>query len=717
MGITTSTSNKSLDAKITKSATVGGGSIITDVVEDIKGIAEKAVDVVTEKNPADIEFVDVEPEIPEGGFSNTEYCDEDNINVNQLSKIMVEFQNALSLDEGRKEYYDIFAELIQGKKLGDILDEDGHIKDSSSFNARDLDKIEELIEQKGLNMSVDDYLAFYDKCVEDSKKGGASVTLTHISEDMLNNTIEEVVSTDNSYDAFVLKNSDNGNYMIVNSCTNAKSTNDLLAIAYAMSMQLTGSLDLLDYVLGYLLPSLDAEMLDSIKSTDLYMKLTSGDKSAAKKIEDIYKNELKENQDLILKYIDKAKEDGTQIELQGYSLGGGIQLAAYSSLCMNNPELEDYIASITTFNPYVSFCEENPLNISGDTDGGDRGSGPLIDYLSKSDKVRIYSNEEDYVSTFNNCLSKLIDKYCFINSQDLSDHSKVRSIADMYGVVIGGGSNHGFDVIDYKSFEDGNIISPGTFFAIDESLATTTDDDSYFFHFVSEVGDTLIGDEHKYRIDYTGIIERTLKLEHVRETVADNGSSANAFFNYMLKYIEDNVGHYNYDEFTDSMAEACWEAILAGAKDAVAIDNPASSFPEWLPDWITEGLTVAAGNVSNSAGELLSFILDKAGNKEAFKNGIKSFLNSEDNMDILMEAISFTLNGDNNRAKKSYNKLLDELAKEVENSDSELWQNVSMDIFGYSITVPSPAGAAQYSINEFLKTQFVDKLREVIDEL
>ena len=33
------------------------------------------------------------------------------------------------------------------------------------------------------------------------------------------------------------------------SCTNAKSTNDLLAIAYAMSMQLTGSLDLLDYVI------------------------------------------------------------------------------------------------------------------------------------------------------------------------------------------------------------------------------------------------------------------------------------------------------------------------------------------------------------------------------------------------------------------------------------------------------------------------------------
>ena len=70
MGITTSTSNKPLDAKITKSATVGSGSIITDVVEDIKGIAEKTVDVVNKRNPADIEFVDVDPDIPEGGFSN-----------------------------------------------------------------------------------------------------------------------------------------------------------------------------------------------------------------------------------------------------------------------------------------------------------------------------------------------------------------------------------------------------------------------------------------------------------------------------------------------------------------------------------------------------------------------------------------------------------------------------------------------------------------------
>ena len=718
MAISTSTNNKTLDVNVSKKAINSNSSIAKSVSKVILGKEiEDKMQFKTNNNSTDVEFVNIEPEVSDVGFSNTEYCDEDNINVNQLSKIMVEFQNALTNDGENNEYYEIFGELIKGKRLGDILDENGHVKNSSSFSSDDIAKIQELISSKNLDMSVDEYLEFFDSCVSEcSKEGGASVTLNHISDDMLNNVVEEVVSTDNSYDAFVLKNPDSGDYIIVNSCTNAKSTDDLLAIAYAMSMQLTGSLDLIDYVLGYLLPSLDAEMLDDIKSSDLYMELTSGNKAAAKKIEEIYKNELKDNQDLILKYIKKAQEEGTQIGLQGYSLGGGIQLAAYSTLCLENPDLEDYISSVTVFNPYVSFCEENPLNFDGNTVGGNGKDGPLIDYLANSDKLRIYSNEEDYVSTFNNSMRKLIDKYCFINSEDLADHSKVDSIADIYGIVIGSGSNHGFGVIDYDSFENGNITTQGTFYAIDESLSSTTEGDSIGFHFWSEVEDQVLGDDFQYELDYGKIIECSLGLENIREMVSDNGAAAEAFFDYVLKYIKDNVGNYNYDDFSDTIADACWEAIIAGTKEATSYNGGiGESMPDWMPDFLTDAMDETAGAISNGIGNNLEGALDFLGDKDAFIKGIKTFLNKEENTKMLMSAIGETLNGNNVDAKRYFNLLLDSMEVAIGDSDSEIWESYSVSVGPLNITTPS--GVVTYATNEFIKKMFIDQLRKVVEEM
>ena len=698
MGINTSVDNKSSYLKIKDDSIPVGPvkRIITSTDEMVKKIAEETSKLVIQNNSTDVEFFDIDPVTSDTGFSNTEYNDEDNINVNQLSKIMVEFQNALTGDGENRTYYDMYSELVKGKRLGDIIDGNGHVRDSSSFSDEDLAKIEELIMQKGLDISVEDYLKFFDKCVtECSKEGEASVTLTHISDDMLNNVIEEVVSTDNSYDAFVLKNPDNGNYMIVNSCTNAKSTKDLLAIAYAMCMQLTGSLDLIDYMLGYLLPSLDSEMLDAIKETDLYKELKSGDKNAAKKLEEIYQNELKDNQELIKKYIEKAKEEGTQVELQGYSLGGGIQLAAYSSLCVENPEYEDYISSVTVFNPYISFCEENPMNLNEKTEGGNGSEGLLIDYLAHSDKLRIYSNEEDYVSTFNNSVGKLYDKYCFIQSQDLADHAKVDGVADIYGIVIGGGSNHGFGVIDYDSFEDGNIHQQGRFYAIDESMVSTTEQDTEAFHIWSEFQDELNGGDFPYRIDYANIIEHSLGLEHIREMVSDNGPEAEAFFDAVLNYIENNVGDYHYDDLADAIADGCWDAIMVGAKDKI------SDYLGWVPMNVDDKVFEALVNYSR---------------EDEFKQGIKDFLKEDENMDLLMDAIGATINNDKETARDYYNQLLDKLSDSIGSSNADIWVDILSDSGGLipSIDYESLAG---YVINQFMRDQFIDQLRDIVEEI
>ena len=426
------------------------------------------------------------------------------------------------------------------------------------------------------------------------------------------------------------------------------------------------------------------EALDKIKSTQLYQDLISGDKSAAEKIQEIYENELKDNQELILKYIEKAKEEGTKVELQGYSLGGGIQLAAYSSLCVENPELEEYIASVTVFNPYISFVEENPLNRTDD-DGGSGENGPLIQYLANSDKVRIYSNEEDYVSTFNNCVFTLLDKYCFIDSVDLYEHASIHNITDIYGIVIGGGSNHGFGVINYDSFEDGNIVSPGTFYAIDESMSSTSDDDSYGFHLWCEVDDHVHGEEHEYALNYPQIIENTLKLEDIRAKIEDKGPAVEALFDEVLKYIENNVGDYNYDDFANAIADGCWEAILAGAAELTG-----------------ESSVLTA---------VLSAIINNGTKKDAFKQGIIDFLHDPDNMEILLGAINAILDGDTEGAKRYLTALLDSL-------DYYIRFDLALDLTsddGFSLM--NTGSYLSYLITDFLRKKFIDKIREAVDEL
>ena len=45
----------------------------------------------------------------------------------------------------------------------------------------------------------------------------------------------------------------------------------------------------------------------------------------------------------VLRLVEKAKNEGTQIDLAGYSLGGGLQLAAYGELKATYPDIENYI--------------------------------------------------------------------------------------------------------------------------------------------------------------------------------------------------------------------------------------------------------------------------------------------------------------------------------------------------------------------------------------
>ena len=118
---------------------------------------------------------------------------------------------------------------------------------------------------------------------------------------------------------------------------------------------------------------------------------------------------------------------------------------------------------------FISFVEQNPIN-TGDEKKGfietwkDLFSGKnykdncLIDYLANSNKVRIYSGEEDYISTFNNCVYDLRERFTFIKTEDLK-RGQVQDITQIYSIILGDKANHGFKGIEFDAIdENGNEV-------------------------------------------------------------------------------------------------------------------------------------------------------------------------------------------------------------------------------------------------------------------
>lgn len=350
-------------------------------------------------------------------FSPNSYSDKDNIYINKLSDIMTATKNNLG-----EENYKIYTEYLKGKKLSEIYTADDKLSPITDETA-----LNNILKNMQIDKDASQVMEEINQVLQNSSFDGST-----LSEDMKNSTIIEVANTESGYDTFVLKNSV-GNYLIVNSCTNDKSAEDIAAIAYTLSLQLVGDEDLISFALNDILPEFKNE---SIESSEIASTIIE---KGTDYLKEKNQGQLQDNKELIEKYAAKAQEEGSKLELNGYSLGGGIQLTAYSQVCIENPDIENTIESVAVFNPFVAFAEQqrpartgNPLlNITSYII-----KPSLIQYLSSSEKLRIYSGQEDMVSTFNTSVQSLKDKFVFLHAKDIENGS-VQEITQLYSIILG----------------------------------------------------------------------------------------------------------------------------------------------------------------------------------------------------------------------------------------------------------------------------------------
>lgn len=539
-------------------------------------------------------------------FSPNTYSDKDNIYINELSDIMTATKNNLG-----EENYKIYTEYLKGKKLSEIYTADDKLSPITDETA-----LNNILKNMQIDKDASQVMEEINQVLQNSNFAGST-----LSEDMRNSTIIEVANTESGYDAFVLKNSV-GNYLIVNSCTNDKSAEDIAAIAYTLSLQLVGDEDLISFALNDILPEFKNENIESSEIVSTIIE------KGTDYLKEKNQGQLQDNKDLIEKYAAKAQEEGSKLELNGYSLGGGIQLAAYSQICIDNPDIENTIESVAVFNPFVAFAEQqrpagtgNPLlNITSYI-----MKPSLIQYLSSSEKLRIYSGQEDMVSTFNTSVEVLKDKYVFLHAKDI-ENGAVQNIGQLYGIIIGDNSNHGFGALNQEYFNEyGNITEVGEFIPITETVADATN--QKFASMLARIGNKF--GTNNYNAKYSSIVNEVLNLANVKENIEKTeDESVKLICKEIVSYIENNVGNMDYEGLAQSLTDGCWKAV---EYNIVSIINPKDSITlEKTPDLFQIGKET----LQFGMGTLFK-------DEELFKSTMMDFLTEEETKKDLISIISY----------------------------------------------------------------------------
>lgn len=565
-------------------------------------------------------------------FSPNTYSDKDNIYINKLSDIMTATKNNLG-----EENYKIYTEYLKGKKLSEIYTADDKLSPITDETA-----LNNILKNMQIDKDASQVMEEINQVLQDSSFAGST-----LSEDMKNSTIIEVANTESGYDAFVLKNSV-GNYLIVNSCTNDKSAEDIAAIAYTLSLQLVGDEDLISFALNDILPEFKNE---SIESSEIASTIIE---KGTDYLKEKNQGQLQDNKDLIEKYAVKAQEEGSKLELNGYSLGGGIQLTAYSQVCIENPDIENTIESVAVFNPFVAFAEQqrpagtgNPLlNITSYI-----MKPSLIQYLSSSEKLRIYSGQEDMVSTFNTSVQALKDKFVFLHAKDIENGS-VQEITQLYSIILGENSNHGFNALNQEYFNDyGNISDAGEYIPITETVADATNQQNVITQLHNIISKNL-----SYNTNYQYLINEILGLSEIKETVENlEDPSAKLVVTEVIDYIEGNVGNLSYEGLAESITNGSWEAVK------YTIDHS-----EWYM----------------KLGGLLK-------NEGAFKESMNQFLNEESTKQGILNIMTAMQANNTTVAKREINNMLNNLDEVY---SDKLW---GIDF-----------------VNQIIKDQFIEELRK-----
>lgn len=631
-------------------------------------------------NLSDIETIDVSSKYNVNElkkYSTTGYSDSDNIYMNQFQRIMVDLQNKLSADE-----YMIYCKYFEGKKVSELIDEDGNLKILDNN-----DRVKSIINEFGIDLNVSDVINKINKNIrpDDVNKWLSFKTSDGklaISQEVLNCKIYEIARSDSGYDYTILID-ENGNPILINSSTNPNDLEDIAAIAYALSKQLIGegADELADELFG-ILSNIEGVEIDNKVIKDFYESLNNKDINNFEALESYYLNQIDDSQKAIEKCIEIAKQNGSKAILNGYSLGGGLLLSSYSKLCIDNPELEEYILGVSAFNPFISVAEQ--YNEKYD----------LIDYVAKSDKVIIYSGEEDFVSIFNNSVEKLLERFVFLKTEEIDE--EVSNITDFLGFIIGGKSNHGFAPIVADIFdENGNIIQEGKFHAISRTVANVDGNPSFsdFFaepidgyinsysnlieqvssSFLKKVIDIpefnikeMLSFNFSHKPNYSSIFSNLFQVADVKVPDGAKGELVDS----LLDYVKYNVGEYKYDELVGILADGMWGIIKETA-------DSKKWYEKYAVSWF--------------------------GDEELFKETMIDFFMEEDNKVFLLSMITQLIKQD----KTAYNDVLDCLINKID----ELYENKIIDKYDNAVPIYAEISV---SINREIKKSFLKELKKTL---
>lgn len=495
-------------------------------------IQEYTVEVLDDISEVFDEFIEISKKDKErlknNNYTNTEFTAYDNIFITEISKVMVDLKNNLG-----EENYEIYSKYIEGLKLKEVVS-----AENGKLCNVEVERIAEILKELNIDKDPEEVAAEINKKINESGIDlfGINSGSNSLSSEIMNSKITEVVDSDSGYDAIVYEKK-NGEYMIINSCTNPKSAEDIATLAYSLSRQLTGG----DELYNYIVSTLEKHPAFSYILSGLSNDFDLGEIEEAKKY---YEGQTEDAIELLRKYNNKAKEEGKTLNYFGYSLGGGIALTAYSKLYLEDPTIKDNITT-TVYNPWIGHCEQNSSNKNNE----------LINILDDSDNVVIYAAEADIVSQFNTSVDILADNTVYIPTTEIGKES-VNSIGDLFSIIIGNSSNHGFQHLKLEETfdQEGNLIVEGHQISIESVLdgsTGTTDDYTY--------------NDFPIDANYSNIIKRVLNLddldsqELVDELLGDSKfkDAAVLLIDDLKDYLEEYAGKYEgtYDDLIDKIVD------------------------------------------------------------------------------------------------------------------------------------------------------------------
>ena len=562
-------------------------------------------------------------------YSNTSHSDLENIYISRLRVFTEELQNKCYK---HPEYYDLICKVINENNL--TLAEINNVECISS-----------LLVNEGVSKEViADIRQIYASVSTDNPNALFDNDFFNELGDFKNYILEEIVSEDSGFDAVVLKNPENGNISIENSCTNNKSLKDLSFIAYAMSKDLTGGTSLLTTIGRFfnLVPENITDGLTSLNGEDC---------------EKIYYGQINDSIELIKKYSEQL-EPGAKLELYGYSLGGGCMATSLATLMMeNDTDVLDKIDSVTLYNPFLLIAEENDKD--------------AVNKLVESDKLLIYSTQEDFVTEYNDIIDTLDQngQVVYLNCESL----EFNDIFDLASAVTGSAGNHGFSKIeDYNEIdENGNL---------------------------------------KCKYDRVSLKDTTLKVN----ATANINSRQDAFYYLLSTLISENVKNSSNYALVNSITEQLltylcthwgssdkdFKTILGNIISDVLYDEVFYPKYKKMMDSIDDikllrFVTITPQFHLLNTKEFSEVILGK----DNLNCAICNFLNNDDCYELFSKTIECYLNGDLNGYFLYYFTLCESLA----------------DMYEKEITIPDRV--LSFDINTYVKNLFISQLKDISIDL